>query len=152
MRSPRLLAFALCALFALAAVGTARAQGGIWSTIPVPGTSVAGVADGDSGRVLIAGSNGAHRFDGFRLRRLPIFSATTDSLSGNAILRAHNGDIWFAHRGAVSVEVAEPVSADGADWHATVRLRERVREAILARLGEPDLAHIVAPLPGAGPD
>jgi len=101
MRLPRLLAFALCALFALAAVGTARAQGGIWSTIPVPGTSVAGVADGDSGRVLIAGSNGAHRFDGFRLRRLPISSATTDSLSGNAILRAHNGDIWFAHRDGV---------------------------------------------------
>ena len=66
-----------------------------------------------------------------------------------SILRS---DIWFAHRGAVSVEVAEPVSADGADWHATVRLRERVREAILAHLGEPDLAHIVAPLPGAGPD
>ena len=101
MKSPRLPAFALCALFALAAVGTAHAQGGIWSTIPVPGTSVAGVADGDSGRVLIAGSNGAHRFDGFRMRRLPIFSATTDSLSGNAILRARNGDVWFAHRNGV---------------------------------------------------
>jgi ligand-binding sensor domain-containing protein len=101
MRSPRPIAFALCALFALAAAGPARAQGGIWSTIQVPGTSVGGVADGDSGQVLIAGSNGAHRFDGFRMRRLPIFSTTTDSLSGNAVLRARNGDLWFAHRDGV---------------------------------------------------
>jgi 1-acyl-sn-glycerol-3-phosphate acyltransferase len=66
-----------------------------------------------------------------------------------SILRS---DIWFAHRGSVSVEFAAPVASEGSDWHATVELRDRVREVILARLGEPDLAHVVAPLtsPGQG--
>src|SRR5947208_370313 len=50
-------------------VPVARAQGGVWTTVPVPGAAVYGVADGDSGTVLIAGGNGAFRFDGFRLRR-----------------------------------------------------------------------------------
>jgi 1-acyl-sn-glycerol-3-phosphate acyltransferase len=65
-----------------------------------------------------------------------------------SILRS---DIWFAHRGAVSVDVAAPVTAGGTDWHATVQLRDRVREAILARLGEPDLAHVVLTAPGGEP-
>ena len=65
-----------------------------------------------------------------------------------SILRS---DIWFAHRGAISVEIAAPVAAEGTDWHATLQLRERVREAILERLGEPDLAHVVAPVPGTEP-
>ncbi len=65
-----------------------------------------------------------------------------------SILRS---DIWFAHRGAISVEIAPPVAAEGTDWQATVRLRERARDAILERLGEPDLAHVVAPLPGTEP-
>ena len=65
-----------------------------------------------------------------------------------SILRS---DIWFAHRGAVSVEIAAPVAAEGTDWHATVRLRGRVRDAILERLGEPDLANVVAPVPGTEP-
>ena len=66
-----------------------------------------------------------------------------------SILRS---DIWFAHRGAVSVEFAAPVAAEGADWHATVQLRDRVREAVLERLGEPDLAGVVALVPGTEPD
>ncbi len=64
-----------------------------------------------------------------------------------SILRS---DIWFAHRGTVSVEFAAPVASEGSDWHATVQLRDRVREVILARLGEPDLAHVVAPLTSLG--
>ncbi|MEP7027015.1 MAG: FlgD immunoglobulin-like domain containing protein [Candidatus Eisenbacteria bacterium] len=95
----RLPALVPAALLALFGAGAAHAQGGVWSTIPVPGGPVFGVADGDSGRVLVAGNGGAFQFDGFRLRRLPIFSATTDSLKGNAILRARNGDTWFGHRG-----------------------------------------------------
>ncbi len=87
---------AALALLGLAAVpGRARAQGGIWSTIPVPGGAVHGVADSDSGRVVIAGNNAAWRFDGFRMRRLPIFSSSSDSLVGTAILGARNGDTWF---------------------------------------------------------
>ncbi len=101
-RRTRCFALVLGVLVALAAAGQARAQGGVWSTIPVPGGSVSGVADADSGRVLIAGNNGAFQFDGFRLRRLPIFSDAPDSLKGNAVLRARNGDIWLGHlRGAV---------------------------------------------------
>jgi 1-acyl-sn-glycerol-3-phosphate acyltransferase len=64
-----------------------------------------------------------------------------------SILRS---DVWFAHRGAVSVDITEPLAAEGTDWHAMVRLRDRVREAMLARLGEPDLAHVAAPVSGAG--
>ena len=86
-------ALALLGLALLA--GRAHAQGGVWTQVAVPGGPVFAVADGDSGRVLIAGNNGAFRFDGFRMRRLPIFSTTTDSLKGNAILRAHDGAIWF---------------------------------------------------------
>ena len=44
-----------------------------------------------------------------------------------------------------------PVAAEGTDWQATVRLRERVRETPSSqRLGEPDLAHVVAPLTSFG--
>jgi ligand-binding sensor domain-containing protein len=89
---------ALAVLAALAALGAPRpagAQGGVWTSVPVPGGPVYGVADGDSGTVLIAGATGAYRFDGFRRRQLPIFSATTDSLKGNCILRTAAGDVWF---------------------------------------------------------
>jgi ligand-binding sensor domain-containing protein len=91
------------ALFGLAlASARAHAQGGVWTQVPVPGGPVFAVADGDSGRVLIAGNNGAFRFDGFRMKRLPIFSTTADSLKGNAILQAHDGAIWFGTLTGVS--------------------------------------------------
>lgn len=54
-----------------------------------------------------------------------------------SLLRA---DQWFPRRGAVRVHVGEPIAPDGDDFHAAVRLRDRVRAAILARCGEPDLA------------
>jgi hypothetical protein len=97
----------------------------VWTAIPVPGTSVAGIAEGDSGQVLIAGANGAFRFDGFRMRRLPIFSADGDSLVGKAILKARNGDIWFAHLAGV-VRLAP----DGAvtRYDATAGARESQRQ------------------------
>jgi len=65
-----------------------------------------------------------------------------------SILRS---DVWYAHRGAVDVDFAESVAPEGADWHAAVRLRDRVRAAILERLDEPDLAGVVAPVPGEEP-
>jgi 1-acyl-sn-glycerol-3-phosphate acyltransferase len=46
-------------------------------------------------------------------------------------------------RGAVEVEVLPPIWPDGDDWAAGLRLRDRVRAAMLERLelyGEPDLA------------
>ena len=48
--------------------------------------------------------------------------------------------IWFPRPGRLEVLVCEPLLPDGADWHAAIRLRDRAREAILARVGEPDSA------------
>ena len=48
--------------------------------------------------------------------------------------------IWFPRPGRLEVLVCEPLVPDGADWHAAIRLRDRAREAILARAGEPDAA------------
>jgi 1-acyl-sn-glycerol-3-phosphate acyltransferase len=45
----------------------------------------------------------------------------------------------FRH-GTVEVEVLPPIWPDGDDWAAAIRLRDRVRAAMLERYGEPDLA------------
>jgi 1-acyl-sn-glycerol-3-phosphate acyltransferase len=52
-----------------------------------------------------------------------------------SILRS---DQWFPRRGAVSVTVGPLFSPDGSDFDAAVRLRDKVRAAILANCGEPD--------------
>ena len=52
-------------------------------------------------------------------------------------------DAAIFRRGRVEVEVLPPISPDGDDWSAALRLRDRVRAAMLERLerdGEPDLA------------
>ncbi|MBV8199603.1 MAG: AMP-binding protein [Acidobacteria bacterium] len=52
-------------------------------------------------------------------------------------------DAAIFRRGAVEVEVLPPIWPDGDDWAAGLRLRDRVRAAMLERLephGEPDLA------------
>jgi 1-acyl-sn-glycerol-3-phosphate acyltransferase len=48
--------------------------------------------------------------------------------------------IWYPRPGRLEVLVCAPILPDGTDWHAAIRLRGRVREAILARAGEPDAA------------
>ena len=48
---------------------------------------------------------------------------------------------WFPRRGKIIVAIGDPLSPDGKDFDAAVRLRDRCRDAILQRLGEPDLAH-----------
>ncbi|HEU5303237.1 MAG TPA: 1-acyl-sn-glycerol-3-phosphate acyltransferase, partial [Gemmatimonadales bacterium] len=48
------------------------------------------------------------------------------------------GDQWFPRRGAVSVRVGSPIVPDGTDFTAAIRLRDKVRAAILAHCGEPD--------------
>ncbi|MEW5964599.1 MAG: AMP-binding protein [Pseudomonadota bacterium] len=50
------------------------------------------------------------------------------------------GDQWLPRRGPVSVHIAEPLRADGADFDAAIRLRDSSRTAILRHLTEPDLA------------
>jgi 1-acyl-sn-glycerol-3-phosphate acyltransferase len=49
-------------------------------------------------------------------------------------------DAAIFRRGTVAVEVLPPIRPEGGDWAAAIRLRDRVRAAILERSGEPDLA------------
>ena len=58
------------------------------------------------------------------------------------------GDQWFPRRGAVAVHVGRPMTPDGQDFAAALRLRDRTRAIILERCGEPDLSH-EHPAPGA---
>lgn len=53
------------------------------------------------------------------------------------------GEQWLPRRGAVSVNVLEPMNPHGHDFTAAVRLRNRVRADILEKCGEPDLAERV---------
>jgi hypothetical protein len=50
------------------------------------------------------------------------------------------GDDWFPRRGAITITVRPPISPEGSDLAAAVRLRDKVRREILAYCGEPDLA------------
>ncbi len=52
-----------------------------------------------------------------------------------SILRAGS---WFPRRGRLEVIVEPPLSPDGEDWAAAVRLRDAARAAILRHCGEPD--------------
>jgi 1-acyl-sn-glycerol-3-phosphate acyltransferase len=47
---------------------------------------------------------------------------------------------WYLRRAPISVTISNPVSPEGTDWNAAVRLRDRVRGEILRYCGEPDLA------------
>jgi 1-acyl-sn-glycerol-3-phosphate acyltransferase len=47
---------------------------------------------------------------------------------------------WYPRRHPIVVTFGAPIAPDGDDWNATLRLRDRVRAAILKRCGEPDLA------------
>ena len=79
----------------LGPAGEASAQTGVWRQIALPGAGANAVAGGDSGTVLAVSTAGLFRYDGLRVRRLPIFSTRTDSLDGTTVLQARNGDIWF---------------------------------------------------------
>jgi 1-acyl-sn-glycerol-3-phosphate acyltransferase len=48
------------------------------------------------------------------------------------------GGHWLPRRGTVAVRVGSLVSADGDDFAAAIRLRDRVRAEILQNCGEPD--------------
>jgi 1-acyl-sn-glycerol-3-phosphate acyltransferase len=61
-----------------------------------------------------------------------------------AMLRS---DQWLPRRTAIHVEIAEPVQWSGKEFAAVLRLRDRVRYAILARCGEPDFNELVKPAP-----
>lgn len=50
------------------------------------------------------------------------------------------GEQWFPRHGGVYAHIGKPLAADGHDFNAALRLRDRTRSAILAACGEPDLA------------
>ena len=52
------------------------------------------------------------------------------------------GTSWFPHRAALRVEVLEPLQPEQGGWEAALKLRDRARQSILSRLGEPDLAEV----------
>jgi 1-acyl-sn-glycerol-3-phosphate acyltransferase len=58
------------------------------------------------------------------------------------------GRQWFPRRAAITVHLGRPILPDGRDFAAALRLRDRVRAAILEHCGEPDLSH-EHPVPGA---
>jgi len=60
-----------------------------------------------------------------------------------SLLRAGS---WFPRRGAVRISVAAPIVPEGSDWAAAVKLRAAARAALLAHLGEPDLAQETSPV------
>ncbi len=54
-------------------------------------------------------------------------------------------DQWFPRWSAISVQIEEAVAPGESDFLSVVRLRDTVREAILKRCGQPDLAELVKP-------
>jgi len=46
--------------------------------------------------------------------------------------------VWFPRPARLEVWVGEPIAPGGSDWQAAIALRDKAREAILARSGEPD--------------
>jgi 1-acyl-sn-glycerol-3-phosphate acyltransferase len=55
------------------------------------------------------------------------------------------GDQWFPRWTPISVHFAEPVHPRGRDFASVVELRDRVRQAVLAKCGEPDLGGLEKP-------
>lgn len=46
--------------------------------------------------------------------------------------------VWVPRPARLAVWVGEPIAPEGSDWQAAIALRDKAREAILARSGEPD--------------
>jgi 1-acyl-sn-glycerol-3-phosphate acyltransferase len=63
-------------------------------------------------------------------------------LGTRTVLRS---DQWFPRRAPISVYLEPAVPALGTDFTSMLRLRDQVREIILARCGEPDLVGLAKP-------
>jgi 1-acyl-sn-glycerol-3-phosphate acyltransferase len=50
-----------------------------------------------------------------------------------------NGE-WFPRRGTINIAFSAPISPEGTDWSAALKLRNAARAEILRHCGEPDLA------------
>jgi len=67
--------------------------------------------------------------------QLPVVPVTIQGTRN--ILR---GGSWFPRRGRVRVDIGRVCRPGEPGWQGAIELRDRVRQTILARLGEPDLA------------
>jgi 1-acyl-sn-glycerol-3-phosphate acyltransferase len=56
-------------------------------------------------------------------------------------------DQWFPRRTPVSIDIFDPITPIGTDFASIVKLRDAVRQVMLARCGEPDLGEMVKPAP-----
>jgi acyl carrier protein len=56
-------------------------------------------------------------------------------------------DQWFPRRAPVSVEIGDPIWPKGKDFVSVLRLRDSIRQVILARCGEPDINELIKPSP-----
>jgi 1-acyl-sn-glycerol-3-phosphate acyltransferase len=56
-------------------------------------------------------------------------------------------DQWFPRRSPIGIEIGDPLLPAGTDFQSIVRLRDQVRQTMLARCGEPDLEQLVKPEP-----
>jgi hypothetical protein len=52
---------------------------------------------------------------------------------------------WFPRWTPLSIRIEEPIKPTGTDFAQVVRLRDTVRQVVLAHCGEPDLAELVKP-------
>lgn len=118
------------------------------------GDMVAGLEDTETalmavsrGDVVVAFPEGTFtRRPGLRAFRMGAFAVAAEAgvpvvpvtLRGTrSVLRSGQ---WFPRQVPVTLTVANPISPDGSDFHAIVRLRDTARDTILAAVGEPDLS------------
>jgi 1-acyl-sn-glycerol-3-phosphate acyltransferase len=55
------------------------------------------------------------------------------------------GDQWFPRWTPLSIRIEEPIKSSGTDFASLVRLRDAVRQVVLAHCGEPDIGGLVKP-------
>jgi 1-acyl-sn-glycerol-3-phosphate acyltransferase len=54
-------------------------------------------------------------------------------------------DQWVPRHASISVEIGDPIQSKGKDFTSVLRLRDSVRQVILARCGEPDVNELIKP-------
>jgi 1-acyl-sn-glycerol-3-phosphate acyltransferase len=56
-------------------------------------------------------------------------------------------DQWFPRHAAITIDINDPVLPAGTEFQSIVRLRDQVRQSMLARCGEPNLEELIKPEP-----